>query len=107
MSVSTPQRTRPAAPSVELSRRAELYLSDEELARAAGVSLAPLARLMSLGLVDPLSPGFGAPTFPAGTAERLGGRLPLHGDRGVNSRGAAIIVALVERLERERSRSSR
>ena len=78
MNVSTPQRTRPAAPSVEPSRRAELYLSDEELARAAGISVTTLARLVSLGLVDPIAPGFGSPTFSAATAERLRRMLRLH-----------------------------
>jgi len=107
MRVSTPQRTRPAAPSVEPTRRAELYLSNEELARAAGISMTTLARLMSLGLVDPIAPGFGSPTFSAATAERLRRMLRLHRDLGVNFTGAAIIVDLVERLERERNRSGR
>jgi len=46
-------------------------------------------------------------TFSAATAERLRRMLRLHRDLGVNFTGAAIIVDLVERLERERNRSGR
>ena len=101
--MSTPPRTRPGAPTVETLRRAEVYLSGDELARAAGISAATLARLMSLGLVEPISNerGFTAPTFSAAMASRLRRMLRLHRDLGVNLTGAAIIVDLVERLDRE------
>jgi chaperone modulatory protein CbpM len=101
--VSTPPRTRPGAPIVETSRRAEAYLSSEELARVAGISAATLARLMSLGIVEPMpnERKLTAPTFSAATASRLRRMLRLHRDLGVNLTGAAIIVDLVERLERE------
>lgn len=101
--MGTPPRTRPAAPIVEISRHAEAYLSAEELARAAGISAATLARLVSLGLVEPVpgERGRTAPTFSASTASRLRRMLRLHRDLGVNLTGAAIIVDLVERLERE------
>jgi hypothetical protein len=58
---------------------------------------------MSLGLVEPIpnERGLTAPTFSAATASRLRRMLRLHRDLGVNLTGAAIIVDLVERLERE------
>jgi chaperone modulatory protein CbpM len=100
--VSIPPRTRAGAPSVEASPRAEAYLSGEELAHAVGISVTTLGRLMSLGLVEPAASayGHGAPRFSAATARRLRRMLRLHRDLGVNFTGAAIIVDLVERLER-------
>ena len=94
---------RPVEREVErLLRRADADLSPDELARAVGISLATLARLMSLGLVEPTPAprGASAPTFSAATASRLRRMLRLHRDLGVNFTGAAIIVELVERLER-------
>ncbi len=107
--MSTPPRTRPGAPTIETARRAEAYLSAEELARAAGIRAATLARLIGLGLVEPMPnerrPA--APTFSAAAASRLRRMLRLHRDLGVNLTGAAIIVDLVERLEREPEEPSR
>ena len=104
----TPPRTRPGAPTVETSARAEAALSGEELARAAGISVATLARLINLGLVEPMPNARGlAATFSAATASRLRRMLRLHRDLGVNFIGAAIIVDLVERLEREPGGSTR
>jgi hypothetical protein len=100
--VSIPPRTRAGAPSVEVSPRAEAYLSGEELAHAVGISVTTLGRLMSLGLVepDPSARGHDVPRFSAATARRLRRMLRLHRDLRVNFTGAAIIVDLVERLER-------
>lgn len=107
--MSTPPRTRPGAPIVETSRRAEVHLSGEELARAAGISAATLARLVSLGLVEPMpnERGLATPTFSAAMASRLRRMLRLHRDLGVNFTGAAIIVDLLERREREPGRPGR
>jgi chaperone modulatory protein CbpM len=76
-------------------------LSGEELARAVGISVTTLGRLMSLGLVEPTESahGRGAPSFSAATARRLRRMLRLHHDLRVNFTAAAIIVDLVERLE--------
>jgi DNA-binding transcriptional MerR regulator len=104
--VSTPPRRRASASSIEISPRAEVYRSSEELARIVGISTATLARLMRLGLVES-APRLGAPTFSAATASRLRRMLRLHRDLGVNFTGAAIIVDLVERLERDPSRHGR
>lgn len=78
--------------------RGEVRLSGQELAAAAGISLERLARLVRLGLVEPAAPG--TSEFTAGTAARLKRMLRLHRDLGVDLDGAAIIVDLVERLER-------
>jgi chaperone modulatory protein CbpM len=84
----------------ETARRAESSLSSEELAAAAGISLATLARLVSVGLVEPTADERGRSLmFSAATATRLRRMLRLHRDLGVNITGAAIIVDLVERLE--------
>jgi DNA-binding transcriptional MerR regulator len=75
-----------------------MRLSIEELAAAAGISAARLARLIRLGLVEPTAPG--ASEFTAATAAQLRRMLRLHGDLGVNLAGAVIIVDLLGRLER-------
>jgi DNA-binding transcriptional MerR regulator len=110
--VRTPPRTPFKASIVETARRAESYLSSEELAAAAGISSVTLARLVRLGLVEPTAlrrseRGATAPVFSAATASRLRRMLRLHRDLGVNLTGAAIIVDLVERLERELGRPGR
>ncbi len=78
--------------------RAEMQITDSDLARAAGISAATLVRLVHLGLIEPVAPG--GSEFTAATAERLGRMLRLHDDLEVNLIGAAIIVDLLDRLER-------
>ena len=90
----SPRRT--AMP--DLLIRDEVYLSARELATAAGIPPARLARLVRLGLVEPVSPGMDA--FTAAAAARLRRMVRLHADLGVNFTAAAIIADLVERLER-------
>ncbi len=78
--------------------RAEVHLSLRELAVAAGISATQLARLVRLGLLEP-EPD--APDrFSAATAARLRRMLRLRADLGVNLAGAAIIVDLMEALDR-------
>jgi len=78
--------------------RAEVHLSLRELAVATGISATRLARLLRLGLLEP-EPG--APgRFSATTAARLRRMLRLRADLGVNLAGAAIIVDLMECLDR-------
>jgi hypothetical protein len=79
--------------------RAELRLSEEELAAAAGISRTRLVRLIRLGLVG-AGPSPGS-EFLAEDAARLKRMLRLHRDLGVNLIGSAIIVDLLERLERQ------
>lgn len=78
--------------------RSELHLSSVELAAVAGISLASLDHLVRLGLVEPERPG--SSEFTAATAARLRRMLRLHDQLGVNLAGAAVIVDLLERLER-------
>jgi chaperone modulatory protein CbpM len=78
--------------------RAQMHLSGKDLAAAAGISRAGLARLVRLGLVEPIAPG--ASQFTAATVARLRRMVRLHDDLGVNFAHAAIIADLLERLER-------
>ena len=78
--------------------RADVHLSFEQLAEAAGLSAVDLGRLVHLGLIEPDVPG--TREFTADTAARLRRMLRLHRDLGVNLTGAAIIVDLLERVER-------
>ena len=77
---------------------AEVYLSRAQLAMAAEISPAKLERLIGLGLVEAAAGHERA--FTAATAARLRRMVRLHGDLGVNFTGAAIIVDLLERLDR-------
>jgi chaperone modulatory protein CbpM len=77
---------------------AAIYVSSEELASLAGVSVTRIERLVALGVLEPDAPG--AQAFSAATASRLRRMLRLHADLDVNFRGASIIVDLLERLER-------
>lgn len=96
--MSVPSWSPLGASSLGTLLRAEVRLSGEELAAAAGISPARLARLVRLGLVEPIAPG--ASQFPAETAARLRRMLRLRADLRVNLIGAAIIVELLERLDR-------
>jgi hypothetical protein len=71
----------------------ETHLSCEEFQAAAGISAARFERLVRLGLVDP---GDLTPVCVA----RVCRVIRLHRDLGVNYTGAAVIVDLVERLDR-------
>ena len=76
----------------------QVHLSVDELATACGISRTRIIRLVRLGLVEPVAPEAG--TFDAGCAARVRRMLRLHGQLGVNLTGAAIVVDLLERLER-------
>jgi hypothetical protein len=78
--------------------RVQVRLSARELAEAAGIRPGLLARLVRLGLVEALGPG--GDEFPASAVARLRRMLRLHRDLGVNFTGAAIVVDLLERIER-------
>jgi hypothetical protein len=71
----------------------ETCLSCEEFQAAAGISAARFERLVQLGLVDPTE------LTPVCVA-RVCRVIRLHRDLGVNYTGAAVIVDLVERLDR-------
>jgi hypothetical protein len=101
-SMAPPERTRLRATIRSQSLRGDVFLSREELATAAGISLARLTRLVRLGLVEQAAPG--PAEFTAATAMRLRKMLRLHRDLHVNLTGAAIIVDLLERLESDLAR---
>jgi hypothetical protein len=79
-------------------REAEEKLSAAALANAAGISPELLVRLVRLGLIEPVAPG--ASEFTAVTAAKLRRMVRLRLDLGVGFVGAAIIVDLLQRLER-------
>jgi len=85
--------------------RAEVRLSTAQLAAAADMSRARLARLVSLGLIDPPEPDTGE--FTAAAAARLRRMLRLRRDLHVNLVGATIILDLLERLDRLESELAR
>lgn len=84
--------------SVVEATSSEVRLSSAALASAAGISVTRLTRLVRLGVVEPLGPG--ADEFTAREASRLRRMLRLRADLGVNLIGAAVIVDLLERVER-------
>jgi len=79
-------------------RSASATLSAEELAEAAHISVERLGALVHLGLVEPTQPEGGE--FSAATALRLRRMVRLHADLGLSFVGAAIVVDLLERLDR-------
>jgi chaperone modulatory protein CbpM len=76
----------------------QLQLTADELASVAGLPRAAIDRLVRAGLVEEIAPQSGR--FSAAAAARLRRMQRLRADLGVNLVGAAIIVDLVERLER-------
>jgi MerR family transcriptional regulator/heat shock protein HspR len=78
--------------------RARAVISGDELAAVAGINGAMLARLVRLGIIEPLTPA--GREFPALSAPRLKRMLRLRVELGVNLPGASVIVDLLERLAR-------
>ena len=77
---------------------AEVHLSLRDLAVACGMRATRLERLVRLGLLEPEPDN--SDRFSSATAARLRRMQRLRADLGVNFTGAAIIVDLMERLER-------
>ena len=96
--VATPTRRPLGVSIVATPHRVQGELTADQLAQAAGISSARLAHLVRLGLVEPATPG--AAWYRAETAARLRRMLRLRADLRVNLIGAAIIVDLLERLDR-------
>ena len=90
--MKSPDPTRGEAP------QSEETLSAESLASAAGIAPDRLMRLVRLGLIEPVAPG--ATEFTAATAAKLRRMVRLRVDLGVGFVGAAIIVDLLQQLER-------
>ena len=83
---------------VRRSARRDHRWNTEELASALGISVATLERLVRVGVIEPLDPAEGV--FGGDVVMRLERMLRLHADVGVNFTGAAIILDLLEQLER-------
>jgi len=96
--MATHWRMPPNLSTARAPERGQIQLSADELAAAAGLRRATLDRLVRAGLVEEIAPGSGR--FTAAAAARLRRMLRLRAELGVNLVGAAIIVDLVERLER-------
>jgi hypothetical protein len=96
--VSRPRETPYEVRVTGSEARVQVRLSARQLAEAAGIRPELLARLVRLGLVE--APGPGGDEFPASAVARLRRMLRLHRDLGVNFTGAAIVVDLLERIER-------
>ena len=81
-----------------LPMQAHAHLTLRELAVACGIGPIRLVHLVQLGLVepDPEAPDH----FSSAAAARLRRMLRLRADLGVNLAGAAIIVDLMQRLDR-------
>lgn len=90
------RRTRLHTDLADTPRGREIVVSAEELAQAAGISLATLERLIRVGLVE-TDPHANA--FTVATLVRLRRMLRLHEDLEVNLAGAAILVDVLERME--------
>jgi hypothetical protein len=84
--------------TVWTSTHAGPRLSAAELARAAGIDEPLLARLVGRGLVTPAEPGSG--TFPLASLVRLRRMLRLRAELEVSLHAAALIVDLLERVDR-------
>jgi chaperone modulatory protein CbpM len=95
--MATPPRSRTEIVVSVTSTSADIALSGAQLATAAGISPARLAALVSLGIVEPVG---GPDEFAAATARRLRRVLRLERDLGVDVEAAAVIVELLERLDR-------
>jgi MerR-like DNA binding protein len=73
-------------------------LSAEDVERSLGISRQELDELVSLGLAEPVAPG--SAEYTVATVIRLQRVRRLHADLDVDVLGAAIIVDLLERLDR-------
>jgi plasmid maintenance system antidote protein VapI len=80
------------------SFRRDVGVSREQLARAVGISEATLERLVRAGIVEPDTAD--AARFSAASAARLERLLRLHHDLEIDLVGAAVVVDLLERMER-------
>lgn len=85
-------------PSEEDRLRAETRLTAEEALRSLGISRQELEELVRLGLAEPSAPD--GSEFTVETVIRLQRVRRLHADLEVDVLGAAIIVDLIERLDR-------
>ena len=103
--MQAPRSMKHSDPAPGEQSRVEETLSAEALATAAGVDSGQLLRLVHLGVIEPVAPG--ASEFTAATAAKLRRMVRLRLDLGVGFVGAAIIVDLLQQLERLETESTR
>ena len=103
--MQAPRSMKQSDPAPGEPSRVEETLSAEALATAAGVDPGLLSRLVRLGVIEPVAPG--ASEFTAATAAKLRRMVRLRIDLGVGFVGAAIIVDLLQQLERLETESTR
>jgi chaperone modulatory protein CbpM len=85
--------------------RATRTITAEELATAAGISRSSLGRLRRLGLIEPESPG--ADAFAATSIPRMRRMLRLRRELDLDLEAAALVVDLLERMDRLEAELSR
>ena len=98
-----PMKQADSAPGESV--RIEETLSAEAMATAAGLTSNRLVALIRLGVIEPVAPG--ANEFTAAAAAKLRRMVRLRIDLGVGFVSAAIIVDLLEQLERMESELTR
>jgi len=76
--------------------RAPELVSEDELARAAGVPRQVIVRLVRLGIIEPAAPA----TYPRAAARRVRRAFRLRRELAVGLAGVAVILDLLDRLER-------
>jgi hypothetical protein len=100
-----PNTGRPG--TLVLWRTQQCLLPIEELARAAGLHLGLVRQLVEYGVIEP-APGTASPVlFPFAAIDRLRCAVRLRRDLGVNLAGAAVIVAMRDRLRSLRAELER
>jgi DNA-binding transcriptional MerR regulator len=81
------------------------YLTDKELAYNCDVGPDLVARLVTLGLLDPVGRGMGDElVFEAGSIPLLRKILRLRYDLGINYEGIGVVLQLMERIEQMEAR---
>ena len=93
----TPTRRHPGA---SLVLRSDGVIGAEALAREARLAPALVARLISLGLVEPSGGTLASPLFRRTDAELLTRAVRLRRDLGLNYAGAVLASELLERIDR-------
>jgi len=103
--VDTTSRTRPEGSWFGAPGPDDVTFSAEALAEAVGITRAAVERLVALDLIETVTPG--SDRFSAMTAARVRRMVRLNVSLGVNLMGAAIIVDLLDRLDRMESLARR
>lgn len=90
-----------------LWRTQHFLLPVEDLARAAGLHVGLVKKLVEYGVIEPVADIASPSLFPASAIDRLRCVMRLRRDLGVNLAGAAVIVEMGERLRSLRAELDR